>query len=334
MKLTKIKAIKKISEKYKRYDIQTEKSNNFFANDLLVHNSLIQVAWYNVEHLQTIIDENTPGYHDHELVVTSSGSFDSWHSNRAEQLLAHLCRNIDFDKTYIFELIGPQNQIVVKYPEEKLILLAVRETATGIELPLELFADKFEVVEPLGYKNDLPISFLAEEIARQEYLNEEGFIVKYSNGQRIKFKYHQYVQLHKIMTGISEKWVWETLKDGSELLLDSVPDEVYDWVKEVQAKLKAEFELIQSKIGWFSYEIQSNLGGPLMADFSRKDYAVTITNPRSPYFPYKHILFAMYDGKPYEYMIWDLIKPEGETRKFAANAAAYGNAKNADEEKA
>ena len=91
MKLTKIKAIKKISEKYKRYDIQTEKSNNFFANDLLVHNSLIQVAWYNVEHLQTIIDENTPGYHDHELVVTSSGSFDSWHSNRAEQLLAHLC---------------------------------------------------------------------------------------------------------------------------------------------------------------------------------------------------------------------------------------------------
>lgn len=37
--LVKIKSIKKIKSDSKRYDIQTEKTSNFFANNILVHNS-------------------------------------------------------------------------------------------------------------------------------------------------------------------------------------------------------------------------------------------------------------------------------------------------------
>lgn len=284
--------------------------------------SLIQAAWWAPEN-----------WHD-ELIVTSSGSFSSWHAKRAEDLLSTPLmkqHDLDYGKTYIFELVGPDNRIVVDYKEERLILLAVRETKTGIELPLELFSDTFEVAQPLGFKHDMPISFLAEEIARQDFLNEEGFIVKYSNGQRIKFKYHQYVHLHKIMTGVSEKWVWETLKSGNELVLDSVPDEVYDWVKDVRSKLAFEHVRVENKCQWLCHEVQLNHGaGFLGQEVSRKDFAITITNPKSPYFQYKHIMFAMYDGKPYDHMIWEMIKPEGETRKFAANAATHRNAKSKD----
>ncbi|HIE27969.1 TPA: hypothetical protein EYP66_11850 [Candidatus Poribacteria bacterium] len=39
MKLVKLKSIKKIQSDSKRFDIETEKTHNFFANDILVHNS-------------------------------------------------------------------------------------------------------------------------------------------------------------------------------------------------------------------------------------------------------------------------------------------------------
>lgn len=274
--------------------------------------SLIQVAWYNP------ISEELPT----ELIVTSSGSFSSWHSNRAEELLSTPIQNqdkFDFDKTYIFELIGPENQIVVKYPEEKLVLLVVRETKTGIELPLELFADKFEIAKPLWYKQEITINELADEIRSETYNNEEGFILKFSNGERIKFKYHEYIRLHKMMTGVSEKWIWEALKEGSGLTLDNVPDELYDWVNEKRMGLEQKFAEIKEEAASQFIEVYLNLCGLSFAPrkFSKKEFAETITNPKSPYYKNKHLLFAMYDEKPCDDIIWKMIEPGGETRKFA-----------------
>jgi len=44
MNVTNIKKITKLKEKYRRCDIEVENSNNFFANDILVHNSNFQLA--------------------------------------------------------------------------------------------------------------------------------------------------------------------------------------------------------------------------------------------------------------------------------------------------
>lgn len=46
MKLVKLKKIKKIQNKSLRYDIETKKTHNFFANNILVHNSSF-TAYYN-----------------------------------------------------------------------------------------------------------------------------------------------------------------------------------------------------------------------------------------------------------------------------------------------
>ena len=44
-----IKSIKQVNCKSKRYDIQTKKNNNFFMNGVLVHNSMINVYNYKGE---------------------------------------------------------------------------------------------------------------------------------------------------------------------------------------------------------------------------------------------------------------------------------------------
>ena len=44
MQIVKIKSIKKINNDSKKYDITTEQNNNFFANNILVHNSNIRIG--------------------------------------------------------------------------------------------------------------------------------------------------------------------------------------------------------------------------------------------------------------------------------------------------
>jgi hypothetical protein len=42
--------------------------------------------------------------------------------------------------------------------------------------------------------------------------SREGFVVRFSNGERMKIKGEEYLRLHKIMTNLSTTGVWEVLK--------------------------------------------------------------------------------------------------------------------------
>ena len=66
--------------------------------------------------------------------------------------------------------------------------------------------------------------------------NHEGFVVRFSNGDRMKVKGEEYVRLHKIMTNLSTTAVWEVLSNGGSMdeLLKDVPDEFYEKIKEYE----------------------------------------------------------------------------------------------------
>lgn len=57
MKILKIKSIKKINNHTKKYDITTPKNHNFFANNILVHNSNLYNDYY---HARSLICDNHP----------------------------------------------------------------------------------------------------------------------------------------------------------------------------------------------------------------------------------------------------------------------------------
>ncbi len=230
--------------------------------------------------------------------LATRGSFTSPQAEVGTQMLREHLKGADpFDDalTYLFEIIYPENRIVVDYGVERnLILLAVRETATGREFDLNDFA---HLGFPLARRFDSIDDYHA--LRNMERDDAEGFVVLFESGLRVKVKLEEYVRLHRLITGFNPKHIWEVLKEGKSLdeILERVPDEFYAWVKAVEGNLRAQYE-----------EIEEVSRSEYKSDFaSRKEaaaYFKTCTYPG--------ILFKMMDDKPYDEVIWKLIKPKGD----------------------
>lgn len=195
--------------------------------------------------------------------------------------------------------MGGQNRIVVDYGDyEGLVLLGAFDTKSGIEVSgaeLEKL-EGFEVVttyKTWGEGYDL----LKEEISK----DKEGYVLRFKNGFRMKIKGDEYKRLHKILTNISNRDIWEYVKDGKSLdeILDKVPDEFYSWVKETKDHFLHQFKTIEDDYVR-TYKTLISINGiterKLFAQYAKS---------------YKHseLLFAMLDNKDYSKMIWRLIYP-------------------------
>lgn len=227
-----------------------------------------------------------------QVGIASRGSFVSEQAVRASKILLQKYRNVRLDHrlTYLFEIIYPANRIVVDYAGlEDLILLAVIDTETGLEQPLP------DVGFPIVKRYDGIQDFA--ELLEAEDDRREGFVVRFESGQRVKIKFSEYRRLHKLLTGITPKHIWEYLRDGRQLsaIIERVPDEYYDWIREVEARLQSAFNSIEAK---------------LIAEFnlvphckSRREYASHFQKLNFP-----AVMFAMLDNKPYAPQIWKMVK--------------------------
>ncbi len=236
--------------------------------------------------------------------IASRGSFNSDQAVKANQIFYSLYANaiplLDRSLTYLFEIIYPANRIVVNYGDyEALVLLAVIETASGREYSIEEFSHLgFPIAKKYDGLKDL------EAIAKLNEQNQEGFVIRFDGGLRLKFKFADYVKLHRVLTQVTSKVIWEMLRDQMpfEDILEHVPDEFYDWVKETKATLLSQYQQIEDQA---------------KADFER---IVAVVDRRDRKEMAKHILtcqnhtilFSMLDGKDYSDYIWRTIKPAHE----------------------
>jgi RNA ligase len=241
-------------------------------------------------------------WYDRQPFIASRGSFNSDQAVKANELLntvyAEIIPELDPKFTYLFEIIYPENRIVVNYgTEQSLILLAVIETATGNEIPLEQFVKQFGHLGLAIAKKYDGIQDLAE-ITKLNQDNREGFVIRFASGLRLKFKFADYVRLHRVLTQISTKVIWEMLKDRQpfEEILERVPDEFYAWVKSVKAALIQQYQEVEE---------QAKRDFKILGD--RKETAMYFLTC-----PNHKILFAMLDGKDYSDYLWRLIKPVTE----------------------
>lgn len=197
--------------------------------------------------------------------------------------------------TVLFEILFPQNRIVVDYGSRReLVLLAAIDNDNGSDMAYEGGLSNAQwphIVQRFHGLTDIA------DIKARNRDNAEGFVLRFASGFRCKVKLAEYVRLHKLLTGITPRHIWEELKAGrgTAALSDRVPDEFYKWMSETEAELKSAF---------IALEIEC---ASLMSDVSfpdRKTAAAYITKQKYP-----SILFAMLDGKPYADAIWKLIKP-------------------------
>lgn len=200
------------------------------------------------------------------------------------------------NETYLFEIIYPENRIVVDYGRYKgLDLLAILDTETGKTLPMVELDDVGTPVCPIDFTSFAELKSVGDK-------NKEGFTLHFPESElRLKIKLEDYVRLHKIMTGLSEIGVWEMLRDGKDPYAQDIPDEMYDWLKDVVELLQAKFRLIETNA--------RKAVDCALDQRERRDQAEIIKKMT----PYTGVAFSMLDGKDYSQAIWRMIRPHGSS---------------------
>lgn len=235
--------------------------------------------------------------------IATRGSFISDQAVEANKMLFNYrTDNLNKNYTYLFEIIYPENRIVVDYKgRRELILLAVIDTQSGEEKNLFDECGDFPFVSKFDGVDDFT---KVRDIQRD---NAEGFVIKFKSGMRVKLKYAEYVRLHRLVTGVNAKTIWELLKNGDTFkdLLERVPEEFLEWVNETKRKILDEFNLAES-VALTDFEGVKNLE-------TRKDQAIKIMEIDSQREKkLSGIIFNMLDGKDYSELIWRLVKPRAE----------------------
>ena len=193
----------KMNGGYKKFDLQIEDNSNYFADGILVHNSLIKLWWDDDWHISTsgTIDasqakvqfpiENINNYKD-LFIYASEGKIDY--------------EKLDKQYTYMFELIGLENKVIVPYDKEDIYYLGRRNNYTLCEVPY--YADNCEGVEKCNRPKCkiIDINCTPKKIMKnlQDEVNMftkedehfEGYVISnMSLKTRVKMKSLQYMEL-------------------------------------------------------------------------------------------------------------------------------------------
>lgn len=209
-----------------------------------------------------------------EILAKTKSTIDSEQAKRAthiinsDKLKYSFCESwINQDYTPMFEYVAPTNQIVLFYPEEKLVLLALRNMLTGDYYPIHELEDcPFEIVK----EYNLTLKEIAE--LQENASGREGLVITFDNGQRIKFKTLDYVKKHRCKDSISNK------KHLSELILSNGLDDILPLFKEDKDLLKYLEEFRTKLIVLYNNLIQEIDDFYLEnKDLERKDYAIKAT---------------------------------------------------------
>lgn len=236
--------------------------------------------------------------------IATRGSFDSEQAIWATEYLKanYLLDGLNDELTLIFEIIYPDNRVVVDYGDRSdLVLLAVRNRFTGEVLPFYGGYDKqgvYEIAYLYGFNTPQVYNFNDAtsiiECCGVIDSNQEGFVVEFSDGSRWKLKGDRYLELHKLISRISYRSVVKSIiNDSYDKFIDALPNEFMNEVLEWKKKADQDIATIREQ---------------LQKDFEvapkgkRRDFALYAKDKKYP-----AMLFAMLDGKDIDVMIADEI---------------------------
>jgi len=277
--------------------------------------------------------------------AASKGSFTSEQAAWAQQWLDS--RSTGYlvpGNTYLAEIIYPGNRIVVDYGQREDLVLLAAFNADGRELRLDFVADDWvDIGTVVRTWPALPLAELlklTETNARPDGqpttgMHAEGYVIRYANGLRAKAKLAEYVRLHKVLTGITERDIWRylgiqkfagqppklvakalgcpvaeivALTDGGrgplDALLEQVPDEFDTWVRGVAARLEDQAAQ-QADRAIDEYAAIAHLAGD-RGEFARAAQHIADPGVRAA-------MFLALDGRPTGLHLWRSIRPEAST---------------------
>jgi RNA ligase len=206
--------------------------------------------------------------------------------------------------TPLFEWCSNKNRVVISYPEDNLILTAMRYNDTGFYLD-------YEVMKNYGTSWSIPVVQAVDGLAVQnielfvkqvrEWESEEGVVIRFNNGGMVKIKADDYVLRHKSKDAINqEKNVLQTILDDAvdDLVPLLAPDDADRLQRFQNAFLKGLDEVAYEMAELF---VKGNKMYP-----EKKDFAVEFVQKEVEPI-YAPIMYAMKAGRGSKEVLIEMI---------------------------
>lgn len=241
---------------------------------------------------------------DGTVRIATRGSFTSDQAIRATEILRTKYHGWLPPEGYtvLFEIIYPENRIVVDYGNmTDLVLLGAIRIVDGHEAPTRF-------IHWTGPRaTEFAAASVQEALAARPRKNAEGYVITdLETGERIKIKQADYVRLHRIVTGWNERTVWEHLAAGKSIeeLVEGLPDEFHHWATETALYLTRQRQ-------GFEFRAECAFTGitvELPEAWTRREFA----EEAKKYPTLCPALFQLLDKRPITEWAWKQVRPTSQ----------------------
>ena len=255
--------------------------------------------------------------------MTKMGITDT--SMEAEAFVASRPEYVGFAKvmldqgcTPIFEWCSNKNRIVLDYPEDRLVLTAIRDNDTGKYVLHELDARNgwgIPVVE--AWDSHITHDVLIKIVRQSEGI--EGVVVRFNDGHMVKIKADWYVRIHKVksLLGQERDVVELILKNELDDMLPVLPREDVEKIEKFQSALMA---TVTAAARSLKILVESN-----RREMDRKTFALEHSSKFDPM--WRGLIFQFWDKECDEQLTYQAIRDT--ILKNCGSNASYAKVKEA-----
>lgn len=225
-------------------------------------------------------------------------------------VMADECR--DRDMTLIFEWCSRKQRIVVDYPEDRLVLLAVRENVTGAYASYDemlAWGEQYGIDVVKAYEGTTAnMEQLIADTRAAEGI--EGWIIRFDDGQMLKVKGDWYVRIHKTKDALTLE------KNVVDLIINEKIDDVKPFMMDEDRKRVEQFESeFWQGVDKAVYKYDNYWTAVQNSVPDRKTYALNwmpTIQDNDPFAP--QFVFGKYGGKDSRQMVLDQIRKNTGTQ--------------------
>jgi T4 RnlA family RNA ligase len=171
----------------------------------------------------------------------------------------------------IFEYVAPHNRIVLRYLEEELILLRLRDNKTGRHIDIKEHLDKIGSIKIAPFEDDNTLDDLIEKSKSE--VDKEGWIVQFDNDHMVKIKTDWYFQRHGLLTNDIYREhiiIGYILDDKIDDILGQIPEDE----KETHERIHKIISIVKKEISNLVSQMTSAYKEFVNSGVDKREYAI------------------------------------------------------------
>lgn len=251
---------------------------------------------------------------DGQHAIATRGSFASEQAAHGtevleEEYLVWINQNAVDEYTFLFEIIYPDNRIVCDYDGmDDLVLLGAVHNEQGYYVGPGAAGGLLNWHGPVT--EVWHFDRFVDALSFPDRKGKEGVVIR-SGNKIVKLKQADYVELHRIVTNLSPKTIWEMLSRGMSQtdICSDIPDEFHQYVRDIADELYVRFANIKVEALIDFQQIKGKLWEEKGSEISRRAWAQEIKKNKN-----SGLLFNLLDEKPIDSVVWQMVKPRGDIK--------------------